>query len=243
MDSLNCLVSKRFSMELSGIKSFSTTWAFSGSGNLKISNAKDHATGEAHKRAMELFRREQGLGVSERTELSQHLRGQGQTSFLSSVSSMTERDKLLTKKKFEVAYFMAKEELPMKKYPKLLALEEMHGVELGTAYRNENDGATFVDFIGEAISKEHSDDVNKSNFYSVLIDSSVMEQEAVFILHFDPKPTGGGKVQIKLTFARLVEPETTTAEGIKKVIIDTFKAVGINDFEIKLIGKLTVVQK
>lgn len=247
VDSLNCLVCRRFSKELSGIKSFSTTWAFSGSGNLKISNAKDHATGEAHKRAMELFRREQGLGVSERTELSQHLRGQGQASFLSSVSSMTERDKLLTKKKFEVAYFVAKEELPMKKYPKLLALEEMHGVELGTAYRNENNGATFVDFIGEAISKEHSDDVNKSNFYSVLIDgstdSSVMEQEAVFILHFDPKPTGGGKVQIKLTFARLVQPETTTAEGIKKVIIDTFEAVGINDFEIKLIGKLTVVQK
>ena len=111
----------------------------------------------------------------------------------------------------------------MKKYPK--TLEEMHGVELGTAYRNENNGATFVDFIGGAISKEHSDDVNESNFCSVLIDgstdSSVMEQEAVFILHFDPKPTGGGKVQIKLSFATLVEPETTTAEGIKKVIIDT----------------------
>ena len=82
------------------------------SGNLKISNAKDHATGEAHKRAMELLGREQGLGVSERTELSQHLQGQGQASFLSSVSSMTERDKLLTKKKFEVVYFVANEKVP-----------------------------------------------------------------------------------------------------------------------------------
>ena len=70
-----------------------------------------------------------------------------------------------------------------------------------------------------------------------------MEQEAVFILHFNPKPTGGGKVQIKLTSAGVVEPETTTAEGIKKVIIDKFEAAGINDIEIKLIGKLTVVQK
>ena len=50
-------------------------------------------------------------------------------------------------------------------------------------------------------------------------------------------------MQIKLTSAGVVEPETTTAEGIKKVIIDKFEAAGINDIEIKLIGKLTVVQK
>ena len=40
----------------------------------------------------------------------------------------------MTRKKFEVAYVVCKEEFTSTKYPIFLALEE-HGVEIGTAYR------------------------------------------------------------------------------------------------------------
>lgn len=37
---------------------------------------------------------------------------------------------------FEIAYFIAKEERPFVNMSKLVALEKLHGVDLGTAYGN-----------------------------------------------------------------------------------------------------------
>ena len=47
---------------------------------------------------------------------------------------MNEKDVKLTRKKLEAAYFIAKEELPLTKFERILALEELHSVELGNAY-------------------------------------------------------------------------------------------------------------
>ena len=44
---------------------------------------------------------------------------------------------MLTHKKFETAYFIVKEELPLRKFKRILALEELH-VELGNGYHNNN---------------------------------------------------------------------------------------------------------
>lgn len=50
--SLNCTLCK--SDKLRGMKNFSTAWAFSGSTNLRLSNAEDHTRGEPRKRALDL---------------------------------------------------------------------------------------------------------------------------------------------------------------------------------------------
>ena len=52
--SLNCSVCKTHADKLKGMKNFLTAWAFTGSTNLHASNAKDHARGEPHKRALDL---------------------------------------------------------------------------------------------------------------------------------------------------------------------------------------------
>ena len=51
----------------------------------------------------------------------------------------------LTKKKFEAAYFVVKEELPIAKFTKILELEENQGVALGKTYRNKNKTYRFND--------------------------------------------------------------------------------------------------
>ena len=65
-------------------------------------------------------------------------RDRNQQSIESGLARMNEKDIMLTHKKFETAYFIAKEELPLTKYKRILALEEFHNVELGNAYRNNN---------------------------------------------------------------------------------------------------------
>ena len=47
---------------------------------------------------------------------------------------MNEKDVMLTRKKLETAYFIAKKELPLTKFERILALEELHSVELGHTY-------------------------------------------------------------------------------------------------------------
>ena len=44
----------------------------------------------------------------------------------------------LTKNKFESAYFVAKQELPLGLLSKLLSLEKRHDTEIGTAHQNCN---------------------------------------------------------------------------------------------------------
>ena len=54
-------------------------------------------------------------------------------------------------KTFEIAYVIAKEEMPLDKYPALIELEKKHGVELGTNYRSDKQCAVFIDCIGEEL--------------------------------------------------------------------------------------------
>ena len=43
-------------------------------------------------------------------------------------------------------YFIAKEELPLTKFERILALEELHNVEIGSAYHNNNMCGEFIDY-------------------------------------------------------------------------------------------------
>ena len=66
---------------------------------------------------------------------------------------MKQKDFELTKEKFETAYFVVKEELPITKFTKILEHEEKHGVALGIACRNNMLSSMMIDFIGKWHSK------------------------------------------------------------------------------------------
>ena len=75
------------------------------------------------------------------------------------IANMQSTDLARTKTKFKVAYFVAKEELPLSKYPQLLNLEEKHGVDLGKAYRSDKSCNMFIAHIGEELARKPGGEV------------------------------------------------------------------------------------
>ena len=152
--SLNCSVCKTHADKLKGMKNFLTAWAFTGSTNLRVSNAKDHARGEPHKRALDLhFKGNKGQSAFERAEAMKASNDAGQQLITSGIKNMRSADIAKTKLKFETTYFIAKEEMPLLKYPQILKLEEKHGADIGRAYWNRQSGTNFINYIGEELSK------------------------------------------------------------------------------------------
>ncbi|CAB4031534.1 Hypothetical predicted protein [Paramuricea clavata] len=160
--SLNCSVCKTYADRLKGMKNFSTAWAFTGSENLQLSNVEDHACGEPHKKAMDLYLSEKGLSATDRAEF---ISTPGQQNIALSIANMQASDLAKTRTKFEIAYFIAKEELPLKKYPKLLKLEEKHGVEIGNSYRSDKSCNVFINHIGEDLGKNLQKKVTECKFF------------------------------------------------------------------------------
>jgi len=50
-------------------------------------------------------------------------------------------------KKFEIAFFLAKEKLPFTKFIPLCEMEVKHGMQIGSGYKNDHACASFVNFI------------------------------------------------------------------------------------------------
>ena len=58
------------------------------------------------------------------------------------------------------------------KYPQILKLEEKHGADIGTAYRNKQSGTNFINYIREELGKRIEEKISGVNSFSVLTDSS-----------------------------------------------------------------------
>lgn len=98
------------------MKNLSTTWAFTASTNLCLSNAEDHARGEPLKRALDLYLKEM-KGEHERAETMKAANDSAQQLIIIDITNMQSNDLARTKTKFEVAYFVAKEEIFILKFP------------------------------------------------------------------------------------------------------------------------------
>ena len=75
---------------------------------------------------------------------------------------------------FDIAYFVAKREMPFASFPHLCIFEKKHGVELGSTYMNGKACKTFVTYISEQLKHELSNKLQVSKFFSVMADSAVM---------------------------------------------------------------------
>ena len=128
-----------------------------------------HAEEKAHEAAYHLFLKEKGKSTNKRTDiLKENLRNNRQVGIVDSINIMNIKDFELTKK-FEVAHVIAKEELPHSLFAKLLILEESHGVELGTAYRNCNYAGKIIDYISEKLANDLKVALTNANFYILTI--------------------------------------------------------------------------
>ena len=235
--SMNCKICQQFEDRISSIKGFAYNWLREGSKRLLLHAAIEHAEGEPHKKAFDLYLRSRGLTTHERTELLEP--SHSQRGIIHGIDNMNQKDFEFTKKKFETAYFVVKEELPLSKFPKILELEEKHGVLLGNAYRNSMSGALIIDYIADSLSRDLRKHLEHTNFFSILTDgstdASIIEKEAIFVITFDPSPAGSDKIGIKITFLELADLSNADASGVLKSIKTSFEKLGIDDMR-KLVG-------
>ena len=184
----------------------------------KLSAAKEHVECDAHKHAMKCHRKSVNPNHVEDRE-----RGQA-----SLASSFLHGDELLV----EVSYFVAKEEMAFLKYPAILKLEEIHGVDVGMAYRTDKNCAEFIDYIGQDLHLNVSEKIKRSNFYSVLFDgstdNSAKEQEGFYILLFNPKlDDKPDTLEVKMKYFGIKNTKASnggaTATGIKHGNEECFK--------------------
>ena len=96
----------------------------------------------------------------------------------------------------------------------------------------------FISFQSKEVLTQLSRDVLKSKFYSILFDSTtdktVSEQEAVFVLYFEPDPreprlSGDHEpmVHVKLGFLSLENLTNSTAQGVVEGIKTSLKNLGL----------------
>ena len=92
-----------------------------GTTNVRLSTVKDHRATDMHAHAMMLLRKKSGSHVTEYAPIA--------AAFHRSVMDPTVLETL--KKKSEIAYTIAKENLAFLKMEPLCSIEEKHGVNLG----------------------------------------------------------------------------------------------------------------
>ncbi|XP_041376382.1 zinc finger protein 862-like [Gigantopelta aegis] len=210
---------------------------------MRLSNARHHSSTNYHKHAYKLYVKD----MNARGECVEHLHNvfepdPQQQTLGDSFCSMTKVQELQQIKKIEIAYFIAKKELPFSVYEDLIKLETYHGVDIGDqAYTNHKQCAEFVDIHGQFIASKLHDDLSKAKFYSVLTDGStdksVTEKEVVYVLYFDPY-SKNDEIEVKLSFLYLKDVKKGDAPGILGAIEESFHSMGIMPSELysKLIG-------
>ena len=128
------------------MQNFNFSW-YRGTTNVKLDAVKTHMNGEPHKLVLklegeEMFKAKPGpLPVRAATPL-------GMAFFF----LLNENEKVRVKKFIEIAYVVAKEEMPFTKFVPNANMEKWHGVELGQTYLNDHSCAGFVDTIAEIYS-------------------------------------------------------------------------------------------
>ena len=104
-------------------------------------------------------------------------------------------------KVYQIVYFIAKEEQPFTNLPKIMQLEKLHGVDLGSAYQNDKACQKFSKYIAQILRKPLQDHMmkptTKYRYHSVFTDGttdkSTMEREVVYV-----KVLVDGEVHMKM---------------------------------------------
>ena len=150
-----------------------------------------------------------GLGPSSYTSIAQVFNKLG----------YDEREKLQVK--FDRAYFVATENLPYTKHPKICELETRHVVNIGTVYVNENAGKDFMHYIAESRRRELKQTLANARFFSLLLEGSTdvgNVDDEVFLAVWCDCTQSDEKVHTRMKHFTVMRPQPVTAKGLFEVL-------------------------
>ncbi|KAK6188185.1 hypothetical protein SNE40_004419 [Patella caerulea] len=178
-----------------------------------------------HKRAYELYVAEMEASGTSLVRSEADVQDSSQQTITQSFSQYSAIQEAQIKKKMEVSYFVAKNELPYTLYEKIINLEKHHNVDIGDTYINSNQCGIFIDYHGEYLADKLKKDLCSAKFYSVLTDGSTdsytIEKEVIYVLYFDPI-SNPDRVDVKLTFLYVKDIPKADAIGVKSAIEKKF---------------------
>ena len=151
VDKLRCSVCTRFESKINKCRNFSCAFIH-GTFNLCTSAFKDHAKSEMHAMSMRLLRKEQSSSVTEYSPIAK------------AMYRMEENVEKQSKRKFDVAYLIAKEGMAFSKMSSLCQLQERHDVRMGVCYKNEVACATFVHYLSQDFQIQLSESLHRAKF-------------------------------------------------------------------------------
>ena len=189
--SLKCAVCSEFKDKLISMRNYRPAFI---EGTTNIGTFKDHAATDMHAHAMVLLKKQHARNITEYSPIAAallHLR------------SMDETTQARIKRKFDIAYMIAKENMSFTKMKAVCALEERHGADLGEGYKNDRGCSVFVEFIARDQQERLVAELTQSKFFSLQADGSTdagnIEDELFLVLYLDYHSTKG-KVCIVNTF-------------------------------------------
>ena len=225
VSALKCSVCIRFQDKLRSDKNCNSAYIL-GSMNLRTSSFKDHTASDMHQHAMKFLKKSQSNGdVSTYAPIAKAL------------TTLDTRTEETVEKKFEITYFLIKENLPYVKMAPLCYLIEKHGVGLGTGYKNDQACATFVQYIAKDQRLQLVDILSKANSIQIdgSTDSANIEEEVFLTVYFNPH-SNDGKVHIQDKFLAIRRPSRSNAEGLFECFTRALAHARIIDWESKLVG-------
>ena len=159
----------------------------------------------------------------------------GTTPISRAMASASSEEVKRESKLFDVAYVVAREDLPFTKYPLLIELERRHGVRVGQTYATEHKCKEFTMLIGETFREAALNELKMSRYFAILMDSStdssVKEKELVYVLFV----CADGKVKCCLLCMKDVAD--ATAPGIKTLLENALADLGVEDWQRRLVTK------
>ena len=87
----------------------------------------------------------------------------------------------ILKKKFDIAYYLSKENIPFTKMSSLCSLEERHKVNLGTEYKNNQTCTVFLEYIAQDIKEQLASVLGNVKFFSIQADGSTDSGKFILI--------------------------------------------------------------
>ena len=218
-----CDLCMKHADKLKSLRNFSPAFVNGISGSaLKKDNVIKHLKSDMHARAVSLSHQPKSRDeIFRATPIGRAIAG-------ASREEMARVSKL-----FDLAYVLAKEELPFSKYPALVEVEKRHGVATGNTYITEHKCQEFTCIIGESMRNELLASLKTAKYFSVLMDgstdTSMTEKELIYVMHVNSfgKPV--------CHFFCLKDVLDATALGVKHTLEQAFTEVGISDLQEKMV--------
>ena len=227
-----CKTCSKWRESIVSTRNYNDTFVKEGSVNWQKSAVKEHDTIVPHVTTID-YEQRSVMGENYRKQVVNRI--PENNPLKQSFARMSEDERELFVRSFEIAYLLAKKARPYSDFPDWLEMEKRHGVKFPAAYDHRNACKEFIHYISETIFNEHvKNKLLRANFLTVLCDgstdSSIVEKELIYVVFVDPDT-----FVPMCSFFALKDPVSQDAKGIKQAIEMSFEKRGLRDLLRKLV--------